>query len=164
MKVARSLLMALTPLCLSTLVFAEDIRKIPRENGAVHKEFRILIDDYVKKFKTGIGRIALEGGDDCKVDFYTNKETTFVTINIDEGDFYNEFYIDHPTQSFRKILFQNLITHDNGQELKVVKRDEGYSIIREGQSVTLACIINKQECRFEIEALSITARCTTANI
>lgn len=125
----------------SQTVLADNIIKVPRESGAVHSEFKTLLSDYISEFKSGVGRIALKGNagnDQCKVDFYTNESTTFVTVNVDDGDYYNEFYIDHPTQSFRKILFQNLIMREDGVELKVVKRDGGYSIITDGKQLTLS--------------------------
>ena len=157
MKITKIILVALAPISISSLVYAEDIKKIPRENGAVHREFRSLIGDYIQRFESGVGRISLVDRDDCNVDFYTNKETTFVTMDMDDGDFYNEFYIDHPTQSFRKILFQNLITHDSGKELKVVKRDEGYSILRDGQILTLTTKTKNGEdskCTFDLAKAS----------
>ncbi|PIE40885.1 MAG: hypothetical protein CSA49_06220 [Gammaproteobacteria bacterium] len=130
-----------TALLVSPMAFAENVVKVPRERGAVHSEFKTLLRDQIKAFKNGVGRIALtgkSGGDQCRVNFYTNESTTFVTVNVDDGHFYNEFYIDHPTQSFRKILFQNLITREDGVELKVVKRHGGYSIITDGQHLTVS--------------------------
>lgn len=125
---------------LAVPAFADNVVKVPRERGAVHQEFKTLLSDYIKEFESGVGRIALKGdarGDECQVDFYTNQDTTFVTVNVDNGDFYNEFYIDHPTQSFRQVLFQNLTMRDDGVELKVIKRDGGYSILTDGKSLTL---------------------------
>lgn len=135
---------SMTALFLSSAVFADNIVKVPRESGAVHTEFKTLLSEYIKEFDNGVGRISLKGNSDknrndqCKVDFFTNEETTFVTVNVDNGDFYNEFYIDHPTQSFRKILFQNLIMRDEGVELKVVQRKGGYSILTDGKNLTIS--------------------------
>ncbi|MDX1694929.1 MAG: hypothetical protein R3208_14275 [Ketobacteraceae bacterium] len=141
MKKTRTVLTSsLLATCIAVPALAENVVKVPRERGAVHQEFKTLLSDYIKEFKSGIGRIALKGearGDECQVDFYTNQETTFVTVNVDDGDFYNEFYIDHPTESFRQVLFQNLTMHDDGVELKVVKRDGGYSIQTDGKTLVL---------------------------
>lgn len=141
MKIKKGLTLAASCLVLSIPVMAENIVKVPRENGALHQEFKNLLNDYISKFDSGVGRIHLSGksgSDSCEVDFYTNDDTTFVTLNVDKGGFYNEFYIDHPTQSFRKILFQNLIMRDDGVELKVVRRDGGYSILTDGEKLVLA--------------------------
>lgn len=150
---------SMTALLLSSTALAENVVKVPRESGAVHKEFKTLLADYIKEFKHGVGRISLNGNtdnnkkDQCKVDFFTNEKTTFVTVNVDDGNFYNEFYIDHPTQSFRKILFQNLIMRDEGVELKVVQRKSGYSILTDGQNLTVTTNTTngeKSSCSFSL--------------
>ncbi len=120
---------------------AETVIKIPRENGAVHQEFRNLMADKIKQFKQGVGRVEMLGNADagrCIANFYTNTDTTFVTLDVDKGEYYTEFYIDHPTQSFRTVLFQNLTLSDEGTELKVVKRDGDYAIQTDGQRLVLA--------------------------
>ncbi len=116
------------------------IVKVPRENGAVHQEFKNLLNDTISKFRSGVGRIEMKGGvgkDTCAANFYTTNETTFVTLDVDGGKYYTEFYIDHPHQSFKQILFQNLIMSDDNVELKVVERDGGYSIVTDGKTLTL---------------------------
>lgn len=132
---------------LCTLLFlplaaqAETVIKIPRENGAVHQEFRNLLADKIKQFKNGVGRLEMLGNADagrCIANFYTNTDTTFVTLDVDKGEYYTEFYIDHPTQSFRSVLFQNLTLNDEGTELKVVKRDGDYTIQTDGQRFLLS--------------------------
>lgn len=157
MKTKSSFLsLPLLALAVTPVVAADNVIKVPRERGAVHAEFRTLLNDYVSHFKSGVGRIALEGksgGDECEVDFYTNDNTTFVTINVDGGDFYNEFYIDHPSQSFRKILFQNLTMREDGVELKVVKRNGGYSILTDGKNLTINTKVDSGEdssCTFNL--------------
>lgn len=129
--------LAFTP----SLASAETVIKIPRENGAVHQEFRNLLADKIKQFKTGVGRMEMLGNADggrCVANFYTNIDTTFVTVDVDKGEYYTEFYIDHPTQSFRTVLFQNLTLNDEGTELKVVKRDGDYAIQTDGQRLVLS--------------------------
>lgn len=120
---------------------AETVIKIPRENGAVHQEFRNLLADKIRQFKTGVGRLEMVGNADggrCVANFYTNTDTTFVTVDVDKGEYYTEFYIDHPTQSFRTVLFQNLTLNEEGTELKVVKRDGDYTIQTDGQRLVLS--------------------------
>ena len=152
-----------TGLCVATLlgssaVLADStIVKVPRENGAVHQEFKNLLNDTLSKFRSGVGRVELVGKDSknetCNANFYTSGETTFVTMAVDDGDFYNEFYIDHPHQSFKKILFQNLIMNDENVELKVVQRDGGYSIVTDGKSLKLSSKsrgVESPTCQFSL--------------
>lgn len=142
----------------SSYVLADStIVKVPRENGAVHEEFKNLLNDTISQFRSGVGRVALEGKADnnksCEANFYTNGDTTFVTMNVGNNDFYNEFYIDHPHQSFKKVLFQNLIMKDDNVELKVVERDGSYSIITDGSQLTLSSKDQKEEspiCQFSL--------------
>ncbi|MDY6920252.1 MAG: hypothetical protein SV765_08560 [Pseudomonadota bacterium] len=152
-----------TAICITTalgasLAWADNtIVKVPRENGAVHQEFKNLLNDTLSKFRSGVGRVELKGesgnNQACNANFYTSGETTFVTMSVENGDFYNEFYIDHPHQSFKKILFQNLIMSDNNVELKVVQRDGGYSIVTDGKQLKLSSKVRGNEsptCQFSL--------------
>lgn len=162
-----SLLLALSLLLpalllLSLPLHAETVIKIPRENGAVHQEFRNLLADKIRQFKSGIGRMEMLGNADgtrCIANFYTNLDTTFVTLDVDNGEYYNEFYIDHPTQSFRTVLFQNLTLNDEGTELKVVKRDGDYAIQTDGQRLVVSARDPKDR-----EATSCTFDLSTARL
>ena len=138
------------------------IVKVPRENGAVHQEFKNLLNETISKFRSGIGRVELIGkasnNKSCEANFYTNGDTTFVTMNVDSGEFYNEFYIDHPHQSFKKVLFQNLIMKDDNVELKVVERDSSYSIVTDGSKLELTSKPNNNEsstCQFSLAAAQL---------
>lgn len=147
----------LAALLLSPLTLADStVVKVPRENGAVHQEFKNLLNDTISKFRSGVGRIELTGTagrETCSANFYTTNETTFVTLDVEDGKFYTEFYIDHPHQSFKKILFQNLIMNDENVELKVVERDGGYSIITDGNKLTMSSRSGQQsspDCQFSL--------------
>ena len=37
------------------------IVKVPRENGAVHQEFKNLLNETLSKFRSGVGRVELVG-------------------------------------------------------------------------------------------------------
>jgi hypothetical protein len=133
------------------------IVKVPRENGAVHQEFKNLLNETLSKFRSGIGRVELVGkaggNETCNANFYTTGETTFVTMAVADGDFYNEFYIDHPHQSFKKVLFQNLIMNDENVELKVVQRDGGYFIVTDGKNLQLSSKsrgVESPTCQFSL--------------
>ena len=140
----------------TSAVLADEVVKVPRESGAVHAEFKRLLGNYLKRFDSGVGRMALtgrSGNDECLVNFYTNPKTTFVTMNVDDGDFYSEFYIDHPTQSFRNILFQNVTTRPDGVELKVTERNGGYAILTKGNMLTVTTEGNGSKssaCQFDL--------------
>jgi len=145
-------------LLVSTTALADDttVIKVPRENGALHQEFKNMLSDTISKFRSGVGRIELKGSagkDTCNANFYTTKKTTFVTLNVDNGQYYTEFYIDHPHQSFKQILFQNLIMSNKNVELKVVERDGGYSITTDGHTLTLTSKTGDEEsppCKFSL--------------
>jgi hypothetical protein len=137
-------------------VQADSIVKVPRESGALHQEFKNLLNQQISQFDEGVGRIHLKGKAgvrDCEANFFTNEETTFVTLNVDNQRFYDEFYIDHPSQSFRNILFQNLIMNDEGVVLQVVRRDGGYSITTDGDRLVLSAKNdqgNESSCEFNL--------------
>lgn len=141
MKTRMMRLSLLAALGISSVALADNtVVKVPRENGAVHQEFKNLLNETLSKFRSGVGRIEMKGGvgkSICAANFYATQETTFVTLDVDGGKYYTEFYIDHPHQSFKQILFQNLIMNDDNVELKVVERDGGYSIITDGKTLTL---------------------------
>jgi len=134
------LLIPLIGLSLSQTSFAETVVNIPRENGALHQEFKNLMHEQISQFENGIGRINLpgkSGNKDCTANFYTHEDSTFLSIDIRANDTYKEFYIDHPTQSFKPILFQKLILSDDGVEIKVVKRRFTFSIKSNGETLTI---------------------------
>ena len=119
---------------------AASVTRIPRENGAVHAEFIGMIRPLLTQLPEGVGRIELNGeadGDECSIQLYSNTDTTFVTLNVDEGRFYTEFYIDHPTQSFRSIMFQTLTTEDEHRELRVISREGEYAVGVDEDSLSL---------------------------
>lgn len=141
-KKLTSIFIPIIGLGLSIGVKADTVVNIPRENGALHQEFKNLLHEQIAQFENGIGRIELKGnssGDKrCIANFYTNEESTFLTIDVPKSNAYKEFYIDHPTQSFKPILFQKLILSDNGIEIKVVKRRFTFSIKSNGQTLAIS--------------------------
>ena len=162
MKTTMTAFSLLSAILVSSVAMAENtIVKVPRENGAVHQEFKNLLNDTISRFRSGVGRIEMKGvagKETCSANFYTTNETTFVTLDVDNGQYYTEFYIDHPHQSFKKILFQNLIMSDENVELKVVERDGGYSIITDGSTLTMSSKSGQQQspnCQFSLASASL---------
>jgi len=104
-------------LSVSSSAIAETVVNIPRENGALLQEFKNLLHEQISQFEEGTGKIELLGTSNkkrCIANFYTNEDSTFLTIEVPANKAYKEFYIDHPTQSFKPILFQKLILSDDG--------------------------------------------------
>jgi hypothetical protein len=141
---------------------ADEVIRIPRENGAVHREFRQLLAEVLGRFQTGVGRAELSGSggaEPCVVNFFTNKDTTFVTVNVGYRTQYTEFYIDHPTESFKSVLFQSLTVGEKGRELKVVTRELEYSVQVEDDLMTLKTRAGKTRpvvtCSFELASVRL---------
>lgn len=134
-------LMAGGCLGLSAQVSADTVARIARESGAVHEEFRNLMASSVQLLKSGTGRLEFHGqsgGDACTVNFFTNPQTTYVTFDADNGDYYTEFYIDHPTQSFTPILFQNVRMSDAGTAIEVLGRNGDWSVQTDGEKLVVS--------------------------
>ena len=137
-------------------VMADEVIRISRENGAVHREFRNMLADVLGRFPSGVGRAELAGSagsDSCLLNLFTNTDTTFVTLNVGDRLQYTEFYIDHPTQSFKSVLFQTVTLDDDGRELKVVTRELEYSVRVEGERLTLGTRAGKKPavtCSFDM--------------
>jgi len=165
----RSLLLPLLRFVIPTIGFfsasvtAETVVNIPRENGALLQEFKNLLREQISQFDNGIGRIELEGNSGkkkCIANFYTNEDSTFLTIEVPSKKSYKEFYIDHPTQSFKPILFQKLILSDSGTEIKVVKRRFTFSIKSNGQTLTITTKSKSKRdksptCTFELVDINL---------
>ena len=45
----------------ATALADSTIVKVPRENGAVHQEFKNLLNETLSKFRSGVGRVELVG-------------------------------------------------------------------------------------------------------
>jgi hypothetical protein len=139
------------------LALADEVIRIPRENGAVHREFRHMLTDVLGRFRSGIGRAELSGtagAEPCVVNLFTNTDTTFVTVNVGDRTRYTEFYVDHPTETFKSVLFQSVTLSDAGRELKVVMRDMEYSVLVDGDRMTLGTRAGKAKpwvtCSFDL--------------
>lgn len=133
--------LALSTSLLSASAMAQTT-SLPRKSGSVHAEFKTMLKDQIKTFRQGVGRIAIAGTSAnqqaCNVNIYTNRTTTFVTLSTDKGRFYDEFYIDHPSQSFRSILFQNVKKTEAGQTLNVTKKGSSFSIGAQDEKLTVS--------------------------
>ncbi|MBL4866450.1 MAG: hypothetical protein JKY67_08750 [Pseudomonadales bacterium] len=131
-----------------------NIIQIERRNGALHQEFVQLIQEQVKLLESGSGRITLTGGSGfriCTADLYISEQTTFVSLNVDSLGYVDEFYIDHPSETFKSILFQNKINAKDSTELNVDRRNGGFTIKLENNSLVIQSrkkTSKSPECRF----------------
>ncbi|MBV1882553.1 MAG: hypothetical protein KUG82_13025 [Pseudomonadales bacterium] len=126
----------------TSLVYAsnDNIIQIDRKNGEVHKEFIKLIEDQVAQLQDRSGRIALVGGSgirNCTASLYISKQTTFVSLNINSLGYVDEFYIDHPSETFKTILFQNRITKNGSTAINVDHKDGGYTVKLENKTLVI---------------------------
>lgn len=159
LKIRRDTLALISVASLMATSASAEVISLPRKSGAVHTEFKNLLNAQIRQFQNGIGRISIVGessrNNRCDISFYTNTDTTFVTLAEKGGDFYNEFYIDHPSQSFRPILFQNLIKKEDSTKLSVEQRNGSYAIESKGAELIVS---NKNDqgkktsCSFSISA------------
>ena len=147
---------AISLVALPGLANGEDIQKVPRENGAVHQEFRTILQSTLEQFRSGVGRVEIPGKSEdnnaCLVNLYTTQETTFVTLDLSQDGFYNEFYIDHPRENLNKILFQNVIRDNKKTALNVVQRNASYKIESDGKElwVTSSTATSTHSCKFKL--------------
>ena len=150
------LVAATSLLMLPALSNAEEFKKVPRENGAVHQEFRVILKSTLDQFRSGVGRVEIPGKSDennvCLVNLYTTQETTYVTLDSSQDNFYNEFYIDHPRENFNQILFQNVIRDKKKTALNVVQRDGSYAIESDGKQLKVTTTSDNvtHSCQFEL--------------
>lgn len=147
--------------CFSSGIAYAETQSLPRKSGAVHDQFKTMLKQQIQQFKRGVGRIAVEGKsnrkDTCSLNLYTNKQTTFVAMEIENQRFYDEFYIDHPSQSFRPILFQNLEKNGAVSTLSVIKKGGSYSITAADHSLTISSKNgqgNSTSCTFDLKSAS----------
>jgi hypothetical protein len=120
---------------------ADTVARIARESGAVHEEFRNLMASSIQLLTSGTGRLEFRGqsgGDACTVNFFTNPQTTYVTFDVGAGGYYTEFYIDHPSQSFTPILFQNIRMSDRGTAIEVLGRNGDWSVQTDGETLMVS--------------------------
>lgn len=93
-------------------------RVLPK-SGHIHKNFvELFFNNTDSHFKSGFGRVLLYGSYDnkgCELDlFFNNKEASiFASLYVDDGQWVEELYLDHPHKKFSDILFQYLLLEKN---------------------------------------------------
>lgn len=130
---------------------------IARKSGEVHSVFLKLLGDITGRLDSGVGRVTMEGsagfGKSCKADLFVSKETTYIVLTNSDNNIFDEFYVDHPKQSFSNILFQSLIKDGKRETLRVDEKDGGYSVSKKGDKLSIGRWKRKKEfpeCRFDL--------------
>jgi hypothetical protein len=63
--------------------------------------------------------------------------TVYVIVDSGKGKLSTEFYVDHPHDSFKDVLFQALVKQGSSAELAVDKKSGGYKFISNGKRLTI---------------------------
>jgi len=129
-------------------------KKIPRKAGAVHEEFVAMLQDLVEGFHSGVGRIELVGlsaKKTCHADLFLGADSSYIALYVDDLDYAEEFYLDHPALTFKDILFQYRVVEDKAVSLVVNKKKGQYLISRRGDQLSILVETDGREspeCRF----------------
>lgn len=151
-------ILILVSLLINGAYAGETKSKIARKSGEAHAVFLTLLKDVVEKLDNGVGRVSMEGsagfGKSCKADFFISAETTYIVLATSDNNLFDEFYVDHPKQSFSNILFQSFIKNGKKETLRIdEKNGGGYSITRKGDKLSIIRMKDKNEfpeCRFSL--------------
>jgi len=136
-------------------VNAERIR-FDRKHGEVNAALQEMLSKQVSTFSGGVGKIDLgrEGNSksSCVADLFVSPDTVYVVVESSKNKGRSEFYVDHPDDSFKDILFQALVKLESRSELSVDKKSGGYKFISDGDKLSIEV---KQkgdviECEFDL--------------
>jgi len=135
---------------------AETREAIVRQAGALHRVWMMMIDDIVaQRLPSGVGRIAMlgrAGRRDCDVNLYVNTQTTYVVLIVGT-EYREEFYIDHPSQGFKAVLFQDRIVDGRRTAIEVEHQRRAYRIARDHKTLTVFSRRGEYAgsvCRFDV--------------
>lgn len=152
-----SLFMLLNMLLLAaTQANAERIR-LDRKHGEVNSAFQSILSKQIAMFSDGVGKIDLgresNSKGSCVADLFVSPDTVYVVVESLKTKARAEFYVDHPDDSFKDILFQALVKQDKYSELSVDKKSGGYKFTSDGTK--LGVEVKQQgeviECEFELD-------------
>lgn len=140
----------------STQINAERIR-LDRKHGEVNSALQAILSKQIEMFSGGVGKIDLgresNGKATCVADLFVSPDTVYIVIESLKTKARAEFYVDHPDDSFKDILFQALIKEDNKSELSVDKKSGGYKFASDGSKLNIE--VKQQgdvfECEFDLD-------------
>jgi hypothetical protein len=148
-------------ICLLSVSFninAERIR-LDREHGTVNSALQEMLSEQIALFTERQGKIELGrvGGSksSCMADLFVSPETIFVVVESTKSK--AEFYIDHPHDSFKDVLFQALVKRGKQSELSVDKKTESYKFIKDGDNLSIEAKQqgNIIECKFNLSKATL---------
>jgi len=154
-KIFGLLTLTISLLTTAVVVHSERIR-LDRKHGEVNTAFQGMLSKQISMFKDGVGKIDL-GRDAnskglCVADMFVSPDTVYVVVESLKNKVRAEFYVDHPDDSFKDILFQALVKQDNLTELSVDKKTGGYKFTNKGEVLTVE--VKQQgniiECEFDL--------------
>lgn len=157
--IAFGLVLAFAPLS------AERIR-LDRESGVVNKALQEMLSEQIANLNGGVGKLAFglnaEAGGDCSADLFVSPDTVYAVVEMKKAKSRTEFYVDHPYDSFKDILFQALVKQGEQTELSVDKKSSGYKFIKKGNNLD---IVIKQggdsvECKFNLAKAELVSGAT----
>ncbi len=139
----------------SSVVQAERIR-LDRKHGAVNSALQGMLAAQIKFFSGGVGKIELGrsgGKKDCTLDLFVSPNTVYVVLDSKKSRTHTEFYVDHPKDSFKSVLFQALVKQGDKVELSVDKKTGSYKFIVKGNDLTAEVKSQGKtsSCSFDLE-------------
>lgn len=128
-------------LVLVSPVSAGNRQRLERKHGVVNHALQDMLSAQIGTFPSGIGKIEMGRGNgfkaNCTADIFVSSDTMFVALESKKTSVKAEFYVDHPYDSFRNVLFQALVTQGNETELSVDQKTGGYKFKVKGSKLEI---------------------------
>ena len=159
-SVIVSLLCVMFSMSLSS--YAERIR-LDRKHGTVNQALQTMLVEQVSVFGGGVGKLEFGRGNDsrgdCTADLFVSPDTIFTVVESRKAKARAEFYVDHPKDSFKNVLFQALTKQGNQSSLSVDKKTGGYKFISNGKKLTIEVKEQSKliQCEFELSKVVLIA-------
>ena len=134
-KIGLVFVLILSIMLSSSYVSAER-QRLERKHGVVNQALQDMLEAQIAAFPSGIGKVEMGRGSgfkvSCTMDLFVSPETIFVALASKKTSSKAEFYVDHPHDSFRSVLFQALVTKGEERELSVDLKTGGYKFTIKG--------------------------------
>ena len=140
---------------LITTVQAERIR-LDRKQGVVNEALQQMLASQIASFPKGVGKLELGREHDskgaCMVDLFVSPKTVYTVVEMKRGGERAEFYVDHPDDSFKDVLFQTLVKEADMSELAVDKKLSSYKFRVKGNNLSIEVKSQGKviECEFDL--------------
>lgn len=136
-------------------VQAERIR-LDRKQGVVNEALQQMLVSQIASFPKGVGKLELGRVNDakaaCMVDLFVSPKTVYTVVEMKKGGERSEFYVDHPDDSFKDVLFQTLVKEADMSELAVDKKLSSYKFRIKGNDLSIEVKSQGKviECEFDL--------------